>query len=82
MSVLCAVGSRHFFVLPAWLCPFVPAALAAFPRVALQRRAALLEHEVDVCVVSLFSTDVAVSVVFTVSVDYATPKGLWEKTVV
>ena len=80
MSVLCAVGSRPFLVLPVWLCPFVPAALAAFPRDALQRGAAFLEHEVDVFVVFLFSTDVAVSVVVTASVEYATPKGFWEKT--
>ena len=76
MSVLCAVVSRPFFVLPMWLCPFVPAALAAFlRRDALQRDAVFLGHEVGVFVVSLFSTDVAVSVVFTASVESATPKG-------
>ena len=61
-----------------WLCPFVPAALAPFPRRdALQRGAAFLGHEVGEFVVSLFSTDVAVSVVFTASVEFATPKGFW-----
>ena len=55
MSVLCAVGSRPFLVLPAWLCPLVPAALAASPRDALQRGVAFVGHEEDVRVWCLCS---------------------------
>ena len=49
------MGSRPFLVLPTWLCPFVPAALAASPRDALQRGVAFVGHEVDVCVWCLCS---------------------------